>query len=402
MVMPYAAMLAACGLSPRAIYALSVQCGAMACSPLVLPTAAFAVFLQDYVGGGSYYPQGGGQMLAAGFAAAIGAHGGQVRTGSEVQEILLADGRVSGVRLRDGETVSAPTVVSDVDVIKTYTELIGLDRLPAVFRARVRRWRMSQPLINGFFGVEIDLADTPNSNYFPIPDWDAARSYRSLIDTDRKIMSAKGFDSGERWARHMAEHQPVFVQSSSRRDPSNRRAAPSGHSTIEVQTLTPADPTLWGFAGYDVASGEYRSDPAYLEVKKIIVDGMLERMEQAFPGSSSKVKIAELGTPATQTRFVNNTAGAPFGLQLSLSQIGPLRPGDSTPIPGLHTVGTSTAWGPGTVGSMLSGVHAAGTIVGRDLVAEIRRGDRIADNAVLPPWDSDFDPFSTTRALHAH
>jgi all-trans-retinol 13,14-reductase len=35
------------------------------------------------------------------------------------------------------------------------------------------------------------------------------------------------------------------------------------------------------------------------------------------------------------------------------------------------------------------------------LVAEIRRGDRIADNSVLPPWDIAFDPFSTTRALHA-
>lgn len=400
MAMPYAATLAACGLSPRAIYALSVQCGAMACSPLVLPTAAFAVLLQDYVGKGSYYPKGGGQMLAAGFAAVITAHGGAIRTGCEVEEIHLADGRVSGVRLCGGETLVAPAVVSDVDVIKTYTDLVGLHRLPAVFRQRVRRWKMSQPLINGFFGVEIDLADTPNSNYFPIPDWDAARSHRSLINTDRMIMSAKGFSSGERWARHMAEHQPVFVQSSSRRDPSNHRAAPVGHATIEVQTLTPADPKLWGFAGYDVASGEYRNDPGYLEVKKIIIDGMLERMEQAFPGSSSKVKIAELGTPATQTRFVNNTAGAPFGLQLSVSQIGPLRPCDTTPIPGLYTVGTSTAWGPGTVGSMLSGVHAAGTIVGRDLVAEIRRGERISDDSVLPQWDNTFDPFSTTRSLH--
>lgn len=80
----------------------------------------------------------------------------------------------------------------------------------------------------------------------------------------------------------MAARQPMFVQSSSRRDPSNHRAAPEGHATIEVQTVTPSDPRLWGFDGYDIAGGQYSSDDRYLEIKKIIIDGMLDRMEQAF------------------------------------------------------------------------------------------------------------------------
>lgn len=400
MAVPYGATLAALGLSPRAAYVLSVQSGAVACSPTVLPTAAMAAFFQDYVGTGSFYPKGGGQILAAGFAAVITAHGGEIRTGSEVAEITLDGGSVSGVRLTDGETLAATTVVSDADIIKTYRDLIGLDRLPRLFRRRVAGWRMSQPLINGFFGVELDLADRPNSNYFAIPDWGPSESYRGLASFGRNTLNGRGFDSGPEWARDMARRQPMFVQSSSRRDPANHRAAPSGHATIEVQTVTPADPRLWGFDGYDVASGEYRNDTAYREVKKIVVDGMLDRMEQAFPGSSSKVVLSELGTPATQTRFVNNTAGAAFGLQLRLSQTGPLRPRDTTPIPGLFTVGTSTAWGPGTVGSMLSGVNAAGSIIGRDLVDLIRRGGQLADGSSLPTWDDDFDPFSTTRAQH--
>ena len=351
MALPYGATLAALGLSPRTAYALSVQSGAMACSPTVLPTAAMAAFFQDYVGTGSYYPRGGGQILAAGFAAVI-------------------------------------------------TDLIGVDKLPRLFRRRVAGWRMSQPLINGFFGVELDLTDRPNSNYFAIPDWGPAQSYRQMAAFGRNTLNGNGFDVGSEWARDVAARQPMFVQSSSRRDPENRRAAPRGHATIEVQTVTPSDPRLWGFDGYDVAGGDYSKDPGYLEVKKIIVDGMLDRMEQAFPGSSSKVTLSELGTPATQTRFVNNTAGAPFGLQLRLSQTGPMRPKDTTPIPGLYTVGTSTAWGPGTVGSMLSGVNAAGSILGRDLVPFIRSGGQLADSSALPTWDDDFDPFTTTRALH--
>lgn len=400
MGLPYAATLAALGLSPRAAYALSVQSGAMACSPTVLPTAAMAAFFQDYVGTGSYYPQGGGQILAAGFASVITAHGGAIRTNSEVTQILLGDGRVQGVRLSDGDEFSCAAVVSDADIIKTYTDLIGVERLPRLFRRRVTGWKMSQPLINGFFGVEIDLADRPNSNYFAIPDWGPATSFRSMAVFGRNTLNGNGFDVGAEWARDMAARQPMFVQSSSRRDPGNRRAAPDGHATIEVQTVTPSDPRLWGFSGYDVARGDYRQDSAYLEIKKIIVDGMLDRIEQAFPGSSSKVTLSELGTPATQTRFVNNTAGAPFGLQLRLSQTGPMRPRDTTPIPGLYTVGTSTAWGPGTVGSMLSGVNAAGSIVGRDLVPFIRSGGQLADSSAVPAWEGDFDPFSITRALH--
>lgn len=110
------------------------------------------------------------------------------------------------------------------------------------------------------------------------------------------------------------------------------------------------------------------------------------------------MKLSELGTPATQTRFVNNTAGAPFGLQLRLSQTGPMRPRDTTPIPGLYTVGTSTAWGPGTVGAMLSGVNAAGSIIGRDLVPFIRSGANSPIRLCCP----NGTPTSTRSAQPGH
>ena len=399
MALPYAVTLAACGLSSRAVLALSVQCGALASTPATLPTAAMASFFQDYVGTGSYYPKGGGQMLAAGFAAVITAHGGSIRTNSDVTSIDVESGHVTGVRLADGEVLSAPVVVSDADIIKTYTDLVGLQHLPRVFRERVTRWKMSQPLINGFFGVDYDVSNRPNSNYFAIPSWDDAASLKSLAQFGASVGSGKGFEDGTVWAREMSKRQPMFVQSSSRRDPGNTRAVPAGHSTIEVQTITPSRARLWGIDGRGVANGDYSDDPRYSEIKKIIIDGMYERMEQVFPGASSKVVVAELGSPATQTRFVNNTRGAPFGLQTRATQIGPLRPKDVTPIPGLFTVGTSTAWGPGTVGSMYSGVHAAGSILGRDLIAEIESGAVIADASSIPTWTEDFDPLSTTRGL---
>lgn len=396
---PYISLLVACGLKPRTILALSVQCGALASTPLSVTTAMQAGFFDNYVGGGAYYPKGGGQMLVAGFAEVIRSHGGQIRTNTEVDRVLVEGGKVTGVRLTSGEQIAAPVVVSGADIIRTFTDLVGLQYLPFVYRQRVERWRMSYPLINGYFGIDLDLSHAPNSNYFAIPTWDDAGSLFSLQRLTRQVVAGRGHADGATWARDFAERQPMFVQSSSRRDPSNQRAAPAGHATVEVQTLTPYNPKLWGFAGYDVGSGEYRTDRTYREVKKIVLAAMAERMEQAFPGSSSKVRWSELATPASQERFVGNSGGAPFGLATGPSQSGPFRPGVRTPVQGLFTVGTSTAWGPGTEGAMLSGQHAASAILGRDLARETHDGAVIADRSRLDQWGPDFDPLDFCRGL---
>jgi phytoene dehydrogenase-like protein len=191
----------------------------------------------------------------------------------------------------------------------------------------------------------------------------------------------------------------MFVQSSSRRDPSNRRAAPLGSSTVEVQTLVPYDPHLWGVDGYNIRTGEYRGDSTYREIKKIVIDGMIDRMEQAIPGAAARVQWSELATPASQERFVGNTGAAPFGLAMSPTQIGPFRPGVQSPITGLFLVGTSTSWGPGTEGSMISGQKAASAILQRDLQDEVQNGAVLTDTSQLTQWGPGFDPLAACRGF---
>jgi phytoene dehydrogenase-like protein len=375
-----------------------VDAGAQTSTSLALSVLAQAVYLDNYIGGGSYYPKGGGQILAAGFVEVIRSHGGTIRTNAGVEKVLIEGGSVVGVRLEGGELASAPVVVSDADLIRTFTDLVGLEHLPKKTQLRVKSLRMGHPLINGYFGIERDLSATPNSNYFAIPTWQDTTSLVALERFVRQVVHGKGLD-GVTWARQFAARMPMFLQSSTLRDPSNRHNAPVGNSTVEVQTITPYDPRIWGFDGYDVASGDYRRDKAYREIKTIVTDGMLARLEQVYPGASAKVTWSELATPATQERFVGNTGGAPFGLEGTPAQSGPLRPGTRTSLKGLFLVGTSTAWGPGTEGSMISGVHAASAIVGRDLAAEIHAGAVIADPARLVAWGPDFDPLDACRGF---
>lgn len=398
LMMPHAALMAACRLNPRTILALSVLDGAIATTPLATPVVMAASLLDHFISGASY-PKGGGQILSAAFAEVITSHGGEIRTQTHVERIVIENGAVAGVKLQSGEVLRTSVVVSAGDIKRTYRELVGYENLPRSMVRRNERWKMAHPVINTCFGIEIDIAQTPNSNFFVIPNWDMASSLSGL----RKGLSRLLFDAGGRdpieWAKDFSSNQVGFVQSSTRRDPANNPGAPAGHAAIEVQTMVPSDWRVWGIDGYDIGSGAYRRSATYNQVKEIITEGMLQRVERAYPGTSTKVSWAELGTPASQERFTHTSGGAAMGLEPIVSQAGPFRPGTRTGIKGLFLAGTSTAWGPGTQGSMLSGLHAASAITGRNLQAEIRAGVVLADKSKFSTWGKDFDPYKATRML---
>ncbi len=66
-------------------------------------------------------------------------NGGELRLRSKVDEILVADGRVTGVRLEDGSTLTAPVVVSGVAPDLTVNGLVDAAAVPADIRERFSR-----------------------------------------------------------------------------------------------------------------------------------------------------------------------------------------------------------------------------------------------------------------------
>ncbi len=63
--------------------------------------------------------------------------GGEVRLHAKVEEITTAANAVTGVRLVDGETITAPVVVSNLDPTLTFTKLLDPEVVTDDFRARV-------------------------------------------------------------------------------------------------------------------------------------------------------------------------------------------------------------------------------------------------------------------------
>ena len=68
--------------------------------------------------------RGGIGALCAHVQRMLEAHGGEVRLHAKVEEILTDGGRVTGVRLVDGEVIDAPIVVSNLDPTLTFTKLM--------------------------------------------------------------------------------------------------------------------------------------------------------------------------------------------------------------------------------------------------------------------------------------
>ena len=81
--------------------------------------------------------QGGIGTISEHLADRFEHHGGELRRHIKVAEITVEQGRVTGVALADGERITAPIVVSNLDPTATFAHLVSRDALPSDFLRRV-------------------------------------------------------------------------------------------------------------------------------------------------------------------------------------------------------------------------------------------------------------------------
>lgn len=370
-----------CGLSPRARAVLLGESGDYGTPPSRAPVAVHAGVLNHYLRGGAYYPQGGGQVIAASLVEAICALGGQVRTKARVEQILVEQGAVVGVRLADGVELRAPVVVSNADYRRTMLELVGRGHLSGRTVRRAEGTRMALPFFSVYLGLDVDLSERlPNSTFWIYPNTDIEGQYQAA------------------YSGRVPDGPPVFFTSATTKDPGNRRASPPGHSTLELMCLAPADHSFWAVTGDPAAAGPgHVPNPAYDDRKNALVELLIERATSVIPDLREHIVWKEASTPVTQERFTLSTLGACYGLELARDQVGPKRPGVRTEVSGLYLTGASTVWGHGIVGVMLGGLGTAGTVLRRDLTSEVLSGRQIAAPLVDQPIPDGWDPLLVCR-----
>src|SRR6476646_1249441 len=102
-------------------------------------TQVIAVAVQE---GGMPVPRGGGAKLAEALVQLIRDNGGTCRTGVDVERVLVQNGRASGVRTTDGETIAAGrAVVANVTPTQLYVRLLADADVPGPVRDAASRFR---------------------------------------------------------------------------------------------------------------------------------------------------------------------------------------------------------------------------------------------------------------------
>jgi phytoene dehydrogenase-like protein len=369
------------GLSERAAAVILGEQGDYAVRPSRTAVALHAGLTDHYMRG-AFYPEGGGQMLAARLIEAIRAYGGEVRTRSRVRKIRIVGGKVAGVTLdHDGTEIDAPVVVSNADLKRTVHEIVGPEHFAPATLERVDAFRMSLPLFIVYLGVDVDYVaqGLPNTNYFMWGTYDIEHVYEQL-------------EQGT-----IPDEDLVYVTIASLKDPDNPRMAPPGYSNLQIMTLVPREYRVWAVDKGPAEGGYYHRDSEYRRRKNEIVERLMVSAERILPGLRDHVDWQESATPVTQERFTRSTGGTSYGIEFATDQMGPMRYGPETEIAGLYLVGASMPAGHG-IGSVLrGGVITAGKILGRDLMRQVGRGEVLGDPSRLPELVEDFDPWRESR-----
>ena len=372
---PVTELFAEHGISQRASAVLLGEQGDYAVRPSRTPTALAAGLTHHYMGG-AFYPEGGGQAMAARLIEAIRAYGGEVRTRAGVDRILVEGGRATGVVLaRTGERIEAPLVVSNADLKRTVQELVGEQHFGAATVEKVRSFRMTLPLFAVYAGLDVDLAERhlPNTNWWIWGSYDIEGLYEQL-------------EAGQ-----MPDEKLAYVTVTSLRDPNSRHIAPRGYTNLQVMTLVPHEYAFWHVDKGPAEGGRYHRDPEYRRRKTELMEELLASAEEVIPGLREHADWKEAATPVTQERFTRSTGGTSYGIEFATDQMGPMRIGPETEVPGLFLCGASTPSGHGIANVMLSGVRAAEAALETELLGRVLRGEVLGDPSRLPPLSDEWD-----------
>ncbi|MDU9006669.1 phytoene desaturase [Sedimentitalea todarodis] len=265
---------------------------------------------------GVHYAIGGVDAIARAMQGVVADQGGLVRQNAEVDEILLRDGRATGVRLTGGEVLTSDIVVSNADAGHTYDHLLRNVKRRRWTRKRLSRAKWSMSLFVWYFGTRGTRDKWADVGHHTILN---GPRYKGLL---RDI-----FEHGK-----LSDDMSLYVHRPTVTDPS---AAPAGDDTFYALSPVPHlrhdNPVDWG---------------KMAETYRQKVQAVLE--DQLLPGLDAHLTESLVFTPNTFRDRYLSPHGAGFSLEPRILQSAWFRPHNvSEEARGLYIVGAGTHPGAG-------------------------------------------------------
>jgi len=266
--------------------------------------------------------RGGMGAVTQAMASAARDAGVRIRTDAEVEQILVHDGSAFGVRLADGEQITAPVVLSNADPKRTYLRLIAPGDLPDGFRARVEQisTQASYLKFHAILDRPLDLSPYLGAGFDP--------RYSTYV-----TLAPRGFESYRQAWQDAQRGEPA-------REPVCHLQVPTAYD----DTLTDRDGevvSIWAlYAPPRLANGTWE------ERNKAVGEALIDYVSRFLPTFRRDLREWELYTPADIERRTGITDGCIRHIDMIPSQLYDQRPlpdaGYASPIPGLWLCGNGT------------------------------------------------------------
>ena len=285
--------------------------------------------------------KGGAANAVLAFRSLIESYGGEIRTGTDVERILVEKNHAVGVRTTHGEKIFAKSILASVTPGQLYNRLLHTEQ--TLTPSAVKHFRHGR----GNFQLHYALDRTPQ--------WRTAG-----LDDVALIHLADGIDSVSKSAneaeRGMLPHTPtICVGQPHRLDPSR---CPEGKAILWLQV--PDAPRLIKGDAAELIETTGEWDEVTRELFADRIEAILRHHIQDFDA----IKLARCAySPADLAQLnINLVGGDPYGGQCTIDQFFIFRPfsssrNNATQVKNLHHIGASTHPGPGLSGG--SGYNTA-------------------------------------------
>ncbi len=324
--------------------------GAMA-SPS-MPGTAYVLFHHvmgecDGVRGVWGYVRGGMGGISSSIASAAREKGAEIRTNAEVVRILVKDGAVRGVALKDGTEIHASRVASGVDANVTFLKLMEAGDLPAEFVESVRHIDYASASCK----INLLLSELPD--FTAVPGTAPGPQHRGTIHISPTMEYIERAYDDAKYGRP-SEHPIIEATIPSVLDDT---LAPPGQYVMSMFTQ---------YFPYKLAPGL-----SLEQEKEKYADRCFDLMNQYAPNFKRSVIARQVLSPVDLEQRFGLTGGNIMQGVMSLSSLSFMRPVPGyadyrTPVPGLYLCGAATHPGGGVMGAC--GYNAA-----REILKDMRR-----------------------------
>jgi phytoene dehydrogenase-like protein len=316
------------------------------------------VLLHHYMGDvdgnvGSWgFARGGMGSVAKAIAGAFQAYGGELRTDAGVDQIIVRNGKATGVALENGEEINGRIVVSAMDVKRTFLNCMDKSDLPEAFHNRVENFKIRGS--SGKLNIALD----------GMPTFPALPKGSPLLKGDMHFS-----DSMERMERAYDD----WKEGTWSKDPYVDMVIPT---SIDPTMAPPGKHFMSCFIQYcphKVEGRDWTSDE-----KEQFAQTVINQIADYSPDFKDLILHYEVRTPQTIEEEIGITEGNIFHGELTLDQVLFNRPVPGyaqyrSPVGGLYMCGSSTHPGGGVMAA--PGANAA-----REILADLKRPNTVPEN----------------------